>query len=161
MRANRMTKIWKILGLGVAAIVCLGVAGASYLLVKKPAVAPPMSIKVAMTPERIARGKYIFTLSDCDGCHSARDFSRFDGPVIESRRGEGFEFPKDMGLPGRVASRNITTDAETGIGAWTDGEKIRAIREGISRDGTPLFPMMPYEGYRRMSDRMSSRWSHI
>jgi mono/diheme cytochrome c family protein len=72
--------------------------------------------------------------------------------VIESRRGEGFEFPKDMGLPGRVAARNITSDIETGIGAWTDGEKIRAIREGISRDGTPLFPMMPYQRFRNMSD---------
>ena len=46
------------------------------------------------------------------------------------------EFPKEMGLPGRIASRNITMDRETGIGGWTDGEKIRAIREGISRDGT-------------------------
>ena len=62
------------------------------------------------------------------------------------------EFPKEMGLPGRIASRNITPDVETGIGAWTDGEKIRAIREGISRDGTMLFPMMPYARFRKMSD---------
>jgi hypothetical protein len=51
-----------------------------------------------------------------------------------------------------VAPRNITPDRETGIGNWTDGEKIRAIREGISRDGTMLFPMMGYERFRRMSD---------
>ena len=62
------------------------------------------------------------------------------------------EFPKELGLPGRIASRNITPDLETGLGAWTDGEKIRAIREGISRDGTMLFPMMPYERFRKMSD---------
>ena len=43
-------------------------------------------------------------------------------------------------------------DRETGIGDWTDGEKIRAIREGISRDGKQLFPMMPYARFRKMSD---------
>jgi hypothetical protein len=60
--------------------------------------------------------------------------------------------PPDVGLPGVVAPRNITPDKETGIGNWTDGEKIRAIREGISRDGTTLFPMMGYERFRHMSD---------
>src|SRR5262249_33855917 len=64
----------------------------------------------------------------------------------------GVEFPKELGLPGKIASRNITPDVETGIGSWTDGEKIRAIREGVSRDGTALFPMMPYERFRQMSD---------
>jgi cytochrome c553 len=47
---------------------------------------------------------------------------------------------------------NITPDPETGIGTWTDGEKIRAIREGIHKDGSALFPMMPYEEYRYMAD---------
>src|ERR1041384_2857354 len=145
-------KIVKAVGLAAAAVGCLGVAGASYLAVKKPVVAPPLSIKAPMTADRIARGKYIYTVADCDGCHSPRDFLRFNGPVIESRRGEGVEFPKEMGMPGRILSRNITPDVETGIGAWTDGEKIRAIREGVSRDGTALFPMMPYEAFRHMSD---------
>jgi hypothetical protein len=47
---------------------------------------------------------------------------------------------------------NISPDPETGIGKWSDGEKIRAIREGIGRDGRALFPMMPYGGFRHMSD---------
>jgi mono/diheme cytochrome c family protein len=147
-----MKRFWKTAGLALGGMACVGVAAASYVLVRKPAIAPPLDIKVEMTPERIARGKYIFTVSDCSGCHSARDFSRFGGPVVEGRIGEGFEFPSELGLPGRVASRNITPDLETGIGAWTDGEKIRAIREGISRDGTILFPMMPYKRFRKMSD---------
>jgi hypothetical protein len=136
----------------VGGAACVAAAGATYMVFRKPAMAPPADVKVQMTPERIARGKYIFTVSDCNGCHSGRDFSRFDGPVIESERGQGVEFPKEMGLPGRIASRNITMDVETGIGGWTDGEKIRAIREGISRDGTMLFPMMPYTRFRNMSD---------
>ena len=114
--------------------------------------APPANVTVEITPERLAWGRYLYNLSDCDGCHSQRDFSRFDGPVVGRGRGRGNVFPPDVGLPGVVAARNITPDKETGIGNWTDGEKIRAIRDGISRDGTALFPMMGYERFRYMSD---------
>ena len=55
-------------------------------------------------------------------------------------------------LPGRVVAPNITSDVATGVGGWTDDELARAIREGVSRDGRTLFPMMPYERFRRMSD---------
>ena len=53
-------------------------------------------------------------------------------------------------------SSNITPDPETGIGTWTDGEKIRAIREGIDKYGKALFPMMPYEHFRHMVTRRPS-----
>src|SRR3954469_5920070 len=149
MRAKR---ILRALTVTVGAIACVGVCGASYLLARKPAAAPPSTLKVEMTPERIARDKYLFTLADCSGCHSGRDFNRFGGPVVPGQLGQGVEFPAEMKLPGRIASRNITPDVETGIGAWTDGEKIRAIREGISRDGSMLFPLMPYGRYKNMSD---------
>jgi hypothetical protein len=66
-------------------------------------------------------------------------------------RAAGQQFP-DRSLPGKVYVANITPDKETGIGNWTDGEKIRAIREGISRDGHMLFPLMPYSNFRHMSD---------
>lgn len=105
-----------------------------------------------MTPARIERGEYLFTtLLDCDGCHSERDFTRLGGPVIAGRRGKG-GFMQLEGMPGEVYAPNITPDKETGIGNWTDGEKIRAIREGISKDGHMLFPLMPYPGYRYLSD---------
>ncbi len=131
----------------------LAMSGAvAYLYARRPAMAPPANIQVAATPERLARGKYLFNLADCDGCHSQRDFSRFDGPVVAGRRRVGSVFPAEMGLPGLVAPPNITPDPETGIGAWTDGEKIRAIREGIDRDGHALFPMIPYKRFRNLSD---------
>lgn len=142
----------RILGLFIVAGILTAAGGFSYLYFRKPATAPPSDVRVAITPARLARGKYLFNLADCDGCHSQRDFSRFDGPVVEGGRGMGFVFPPELGLPGTVAPRNITPDKETGIGNWTDGEKIRAIREGVSRDGTALFPMMGYERFRHMSD---------
>jgi mono/diheme cytochrome c family protein len=51
-----------------------------------------------------------------------------------------------------MVAPNITPDKETGIGTWTDGEVIRAIREGVSRNGKALFPLMPYAEFRHMSD---------
>jgi hypothetical protein len=122
-----------------------------YLLLRRPASAPPSDIVVAMTPVQLERGEYLFTtLLDCDGCHSERDFSRLAGPMVAGTRGKGGVMQME-GLPGQVNAPNITPDKETGIGGWTDGEKIRAIREGISKDGHMLFPLMPYPGYRYLS----------
>jgi mono/diheme cytochrome c family protein len=143
----------KILGaLALIAVVVVG-AGVGNLYVRKPAIAPPGGMRVEMTPERIARGKHLFqNVLGCDRCQSQHDEARFGRPVIEAGRGQGFIFPPESELPGTVVAGNITPDRETGIGAWTDGEKIRAIREGIGRDGHVLFPMMPYTNYRLMSD---------
>ena len=143
----------KILGsVALIAIVVVG-SGVGYLYLRKPAVAPPSVVRVAMTPERVARGKRLFdVLMDCSGCHSAHDESRFGRPVLEGAYGAGFVFPAEVGLPGSIVAPNITPDRETGLGAWTDGEKIRAIREGISRNGEALFPMMPYTNFRHLSD---------
>jgi mono/diheme cytochrome c family protein len=55
-------------------------------------------------------------------------------------------------MPGVVAAQNITPDPVTGLGNWTDGEVLRAIREGVDKNGDALFPMMPYEHFRYMSD---------
>ena len=51
-----------------------------------------------------------------------------------------------MGFPGSLVSRNITPSA---LASWSDGEIVRAFTEGVSRDGTPLFPLMPYSMYGR------------
>ena len=49
---------------------------------------------------------------------------------------------------------NITPDRETGIGAWSDDEIIRAIRTGIARDGRQLSSLMPYlTAYHDMTDQ--------
>jgi mono/diheme cytochrome c family protein len=137
----------------VATVVCVIAAGGLFLTLKGPAMKPAPNIKVAMTPERIERGRYIFeNLAHCDGCHSPRDWMALDAPTIAETRGSGATFPAEFEFPGTVTSANITPDKETGLGAWTDGEKIRAIREGVSRDGRALFPFMPYPAYAKMSD---------
>jgi mono/diheme cytochrome c family protein len=115
-----------------------------------PAVAPPAKITVDSSPDRVARGKYLYTVvADCDSCHGERDYSRLYAPVTASGKGSALIL---QGLPGKIVAPNLTADRETGLGDWTDGEKIRAIREGISKDGHVLHPTMPYPSYFYMSD---------
>jgi mono/diheme cytochrome c family protein len=65
----------------------------------------------------------------------------------------GAVYDERHGVPGKVPVPNITPDDETGLGRWTDGEILRAIREGISKDGHALWPMMPYGScFRYLSD---------
>jgi mono/diheme cytochrome c family protein len=143
----------KIVVYAVGVICLVAGGGLGYLVLRKPAAAAPSSIRVEMTPARLDRGKYIFeALADCAGCHSERDFNKFGAPVVAGGLGKGMIFPPELGFPGKVAAPNITPDVETGIGGWSDGEKIRAIREGIGRDGRALFPLMPYRFFHQMSD---------
>jgi mono/diheme cytochrome c family protein len=104
------------------------------------------------TPDRLARGKYLAeNVTGCFACHTKLDRNDPAGSYASAaKRGGGASMEAD-GEPWLVAP-NITPDRETGVGAWTDDQLARAIREGVSRDGRALFPMMPYGGFRNMSD---------
>jgi len=77
------------------------------------------------------------------------DETRFGFPVVEGGLAKGKLIP---GLPGTIPAPNLTSDPETGAGNWSDGQLIRAIREGIGHDERVLFPMMPYTEYGALSD---------
>jgi len=88
---------------------------------------------------QVERGRKLATLADCVGCHTAKGGKPYAG-----------------GLPvetpfGNLVSTNITPDPETGIGLWSDEEFDDAVRNGIRRDGAPLYPAMPYNYYTKMS----------
>ena len=53
---------------------------------------------------------------------------------------------------GTFYSSNITPDAETGIGSWSEAAFARALREGVARDGRHLFPVFPYDHFTKLSD---------
>lgn len=120
---------------------------------RTPAARPAADICEAATPARLERGRYLCEhMANCGICHSPRNPEKFALTPDPRMTAAGWAFPAELGPPGAVAAPNITPGKETGIGAWSDGEKIRAIREGISRDGRALFAMMPYRFYARFSD---------
>ena len=141
--------------LGLAGLVVLAVLGlAFYAVTFRPAQRPAPAETVDRLPRRLARGQYLVTsVLDCFGCHSGRDWKRYAGP-LSGPPGAGSEdcLTAEHGAPGRICFPNITPDAEAGLGRWTDGEILRALREGVDKDGKALFPLMPYREYRSLSD---------
>ena len=148
-----MKTFFKIVG-GLVLVVAGLLAGAvAWLALRKPASRPVTAMKIEATPQRLARGEYLVEhVSDCLGCHSDH-VNGFAYPVKPGTEGEGgFIFDRKLGFPGIVAAQNITPDPEFGLGAWSDDEILRAFREGVDRNGNALFPMMPYQHLRNMSD---------
>ena len=88
----------------------------------------------ARTPARVARGRYLAEgILQCFVCHSDRDWNAPGAPPVRGRKGAGHVWMAE-GKPWLV-SPNLTPDRETGIGAWSDAEFLRALRYGIGRTG--------------------------
>jgi hypothetical protein len=100
----------------------------------------------------VERGAYLANhVAVCVTCHSERDWTAYGGPVVPGTEGRGGEsFTEIFHLPDGVVmpASNITPHA---LGGWTDGEVLRALTGGLSRDGSALFPSMPFNQYRRMA----------
>ncbi|MDD9936019.1 MAG: hypothetical protein OXT09_20575 [Myxococcales bacterium] len=111
--------------------------------------APPES---SQTP--VERGEYLVRhLSGCVECHSPRLPS---GQFDESRLLSGVVNLDDLdpGDPqrGAIHARNLTPDARTGLGAWSDAEIKDAFQHGMARDGRVLHWSMPYFIYHEMTE---------
>jgi mono/diheme cytochrome c family protein len=95
------------------------------------------------------RGAYLVTtLGACGNCHSPRTADNQPDPKLALAG--GFAFDLDIG---HIVGPNITPDPQTGIGTWSDGQIVYALRNGKRPDGTIVGPPMPIEMYRGLSDR--------
>jgi hypothetical protein len=136
-------KIMKVIGILVA-ILILGIAGLlTYVKLALPNIPLEKDLKVELTPARVERGKYLANhVSVCMDCHSTRVRDKFAMPLQEGTFAKGGEeFNEDLGFPGKYYSKNLTP---SNLGSWSDAEIFRAMTSGVSKDGHPLFPIMPY-----------------
>ena len=98
---------------------------------------------------QIARGKYLVIVAGCSDCHTpgallgAPDMKRYLGGSDV-----GFAIPGQ----GVFVGENLTPDKETGLGDWTSGQIIAAIRAGKTPEGRDLSPVMPYAAFSRLTD---------
>jgi hypothetical protein len=145
-----MKRILKILGLLLLLFVTFAAVAIGYITLALPDIEAPTDLKVEVTPERIERGRYLAnSVCVCMDCHSQRDWNAFAGPLKPESFGAGGEkFDRTMQFPGEFYSKNITPFA---LKDWTDGEIYRAITSGISKDGHPFFPVMPYPYYNKLA----------
>lgn len=87
----------------------------------------------------VAHGRYLVRAGDCMSCHTAKGGKEFAG---------GRAVPTPFGT---IYSTNLTPDASTGIGNWSEADFYRAMHEGIARDGHHLYPAFPYPWFTRIS----------
>jgi len=114
-------------------------AAALYLL--HPGMLPKMAgpREINATTQTINRGEYLARAGDCVACHTAPNGRQFAGD-------------RPMPTPfGSLFVPNITPDEETGIGQWTSDDFFRMMRTGVSRDGTLLYPAMPFASYTKVT----------
>src|SRR4029453_7871541 len=77
---------------------------------------------------------------NCNVCHTADGGAAYAG-------GRPLKTPY-----GTIYSTNITPEPATGIGQWSEAAFLRAMREGVARDGRHLYPAFPYDHFARMSN---------
>lgn len=143
-----MKKILKVAGGLVLLVIVVFAVLIGYVIAFKPGIAAEQ-VSIEPTPGRLARGKYLVeNVAQCVACHSERDWSLYAGPVVAGTDGKGGEaFDQKQGFPGAYYAPNLTPHH---LKDWSDGEVLRAITSGVSRDGRPLFPVMPYLSYGKM-----------
>jgi nicotinate dehydrogenase subunit B len=108
------------------------------------------SVPSMFSEEAIARGRVLFALGDCATCHTtAGGLANAGGRAVVTPFGT-------------VYSTNLTADFETGMGGWTYPAFVRAMRDGIGRDGRHLYPAFPYTAFAKLSETdMQSLFAYI
>jgi mono/diheme cytochrome c family protein len=125
-----------------AACIALAVAvGAFVFAAWRPAIAPvEPPVASSFDAAQVQRGAELAAIGNCDVCHSAAGGQPFAG---------GRAIPTPFGT---IFSTNITPDAETGIGRWSEAAFRRAMRQGVRRDGRFLYPAFPYDHFTLVND---------
>lgn len=118
----------------VAALSLGGCAGQSALdPINTPA-------RTSFDAASIARGAQLAAVGNCNVCHTASSGRPYAG-------GRPLKTPF-----GTVYSTNITPDPETGIGRWSEAAFVRAMRDGLDREGRSLYPAFPYDHFTKLTD---------
>src|SRR6201996_1852271 len=122
---------------GVGVVCLLAFLGLPW----RPAIAPiEPPARSSFPAELIARGKILTGAGYCAVCHTRPGGEPYAG-------GYGLQTPF-----GTIYSTNITPDPQTGIGRWSLAAFTRAMHEGVARDGSQLFPALPYDHFTKVSD---------
>lgn len=87
----------------------------------------------------IVRGAQLSAIGNCATCHTRPGGKSFAG---------GLPLNTPFGV---IYSTNITPDVDTGIGAWTEADFLRAMHDGVDRSGRNLYPAFPYDHFTRVT----------
>lgn len=93
----------------------------------------------AAESDLIKQGEYLARAGDCVACHTAKGGKPFAG---------GLPMETPIGV---IYSTNITPD-KTGLGDYSFEDFDKAVRHGVAKSGSTLYPAMPYPSYARVSE---------
>jgi mono/diheme cytochrome c family protein len=111
------------------------------------ALASSVAAAQAQSGAAVARGKYLVdTLMTCHNCHTPRGPN---GVNYDKALSGGLRFDEP---PFDVTASNITSDKETGIGAWSVDDIKKLLTTGVRPNGVPVANVMPTGFYRIMTD---------
>jgi mono/diheme cytochrome c family protein len=123
------------------------VAKSVYNMPLPPSYGPPLkAVQAPPAGDKLKTGAYLAQIGHCMECHTPRGT---DGRLQMPALGAGGQVFR--GPWGESLSRNLTPHA-SGLKDWTDAQVIKAIREGVDRDGKPYRPPMAYAYYKNISD---------
>jgi mono/diheme cytochrome c family protein len=127
----------------------------------KPAAYPSSPMPGPDDRDPTDQGRYLVqAVALCWRCHSA-SYETHDDAHPERSKGYlagGTEFPDVTGRT--ILSPNITADADTGLGRWSEEQFVRALRQGLRPDGVALSPAMPM--FTELSeDEAHAIWSYL
>jgi cytochrome c553 len=145
-----MKSVRKLLLYAIVFIVLIFAGLLSYITLLMPHVGKAEPVKITLTPKRIARGEYLANhVCLCMDCHSQRDWSKPARAIDPGHFGSGgYSLDESDGYPGQVYVPNITPEK---LANWTDGEILRALTAGVRKDGTAIYPLMPWPAFAKMS----------
>jgi len=127
------------IGLVLLALALLLAAAVMWLNSRGEDPIPAGAAPTQGTPEQVARGRYLATAGNCQGCHTVPGGDAYAG-------GRAIDTPF-----GAVFSSNLTPDPDTGIGTWSADHLWRALHHGRSADGRMLYPAFPYPNYTHVT----------
>jgi mono/diheme cytochrome c family protein len=97
----------------------------------------------AQSGAAVARGKYLVdTVMTCHNCHTPRGPN---GLMMDKALSGGLRFNEP---PFDVTASNVTSDRETGIGAWSIDDIKKFMITGVRPNGVPVANVMPTGFYR-------------
>jgi hypothetical protein len=136
--------------------------------------------------DRVALGAKFVQLGGCDDCHTTKKMGP-NGPELDiSRRLAGH--PQEMVMPPALAlppgpwvatvagtltawsgpwgvsfPANLTPDAETGLGKWTEEEFLAALQTGRHQGrGRQILPPMPWQNYSTLPEEdLKAIWAFL
>ncbi len=111
---------------------------------------PVSTSSTPVTPAVLLRGEYLVrSVAGCGECHTPRDAQgNLEQDLWLSGVANRFDLTLEDGTTGGISAPNLTPAS---LGSWTDDQVKQAFLDGVARDGSPLFPLMPYYAYHNMT----------